>query len=74
MRTPLQQWAWERFRFKGAVTASIALLGGFKYVKNVSESELLFIDEAIASLNKIIKVWNQNHQGTRRMANEQKET
>lgn len=68
IKTPLQQWAWERYRIKGSITATRQLLKGLCDLKYIHRHESDFIAYAIKTLDGLMLRWDTHHQVTRRYA------
>jgi len=67
-KTPLQQWAWERFRTKGTIAAIINTLCQLSKLKNLTSIERLRIDQAVDRLRRIQDGWKHAHELSRRRA------
>lgn len=64
-KTPLQQWAWNRFQLKGTVTSAQAQLRQKIGMANVTPYERSKLAAAITKLDAIMDSWEQNHEQSR---------
>ena len=65
MKSPLQKWAWERFRFKGSVIGTWANFNRFPE-QYLSTKERLLLKRILRELNNIIDRWDESQRETRR--------
>ncbi len=65
-RTPLQKWAWERFRFKGSVTATRELLKNHAMSNYTAPFERIKLLRVIKELNLLMAYWADSQAETRK--------
>jgi hypothetical protein len=67
-KSPLQNWAWNRFKLKGAVTSSISLLNGLITGEDIAPYERTELIDAITHLKRIAQKerWDKSHKSTRK--------
>lgn len=65
-KTPLQEWAWNRFQLKGAVTGIIVRTQQLQALPDVTEHEKECLNACQYELNKLMEHWPTAHQLTRK--------
>jgi len=64
-KTPLQQWAWNRYRLKGSVKSIMTLLKRLLEIKDISGFEESCLLDSLRELEELMGSWRDSHDLTR---------
>lgn len=64
-KSPLQQWAWDRFQLKGSIAGMMSRMSQLQGLVNLTYFEAERIEHARRVLSIISKDWDESHKATR---------